>query len=85
MHKHEYDLNIEWGEGANMIMCYKICDRDCSCRLLTLCVNIFWPMFLNFMLVSSLGNLLVGEIANLLKLNDMKHLLIRLFKGNCLD
>ena len=34
---------------------------------------------------ASLGNLLVGEIATLLKLNDMKHLLIRLFKGNCLD
>ena len=28
MHKHEYDLNIEW--GANVIMCYNICDRDCS-------------------------------------------------------
>ena len=30
MHKHECDLNIEWGEGANVIMCYNICDRDCS-------------------------------------------------------
>ena len=25
---HECDLNIEWGEGANVIMCYNICDRD---------------------------------------------------------
>ena len=53
------------------------------------CVSIYsvqgtlW--FLNFMLVSALGNLHIGEIANLLKLNDMKHLLIRLFKGRCLD
>ena len=30
MHKHEYDLNIEWGEGANVIMCYNMCDRDCG-------------------------------------------------------
>ena len=30
MYKHEYDLNIEWGEGANVIMCCNICDRDCS-------------------------------------------------------
>ena len=37
------------------------------------------------MLVSSLANLLVGEIANLLKLTDMKQLLIRLLKGSCLD
>ena len=29
VHKHECDLNIEWGEGANVIMCYNICDRDC--------------------------------------------------------
>ena len=53
------------------------------------CVSIYSVQctlhFLNFMLVSSLGNLPVGEIATLLKLNDMKHLLIRLFKGNCLD
>ena len=44
MHKQEYDLNIEgvrgkmWlcvttsgrGKGENVIMCYNICDRDCS-------------------------------------------------------
>ena len=29
MHKHECDLNIEWDEGANVIMCY-ICDQGCS-------------------------------------------------------
>ena len=28
--KHECDLNIEGGEGANVILCYNICDRDCS-------------------------------------------------------
>ena len=32
MHKHECDLNIEWGEGANVIMCYNICDRDCRSK-----------------------------------------------------
>ena len=29
-HKHDCDLNIEGGEGANVIVCYSICDRDCS-------------------------------------------------------
>ena len=33
MQKHECDLNIEWGEGANVIMCYNICDRDCSIKI----------------------------------------------------
>jgi len=32
MHKHECDLNIEWGEGANVIMCHNICDRDCRSK-----------------------------------------------------
>ena len=32
MHKCECDLNIEWGEGANVIMCYNICDRDCRSK-----------------------------------------------------
>ena len=27
-HKHECDLNIEGDEGANVIVCYNICDRD---------------------------------------------------------
>ena len=27
--KRECDLNIEGVEGANVIMCYNICDRDC--------------------------------------------------------
>ena len=30
IHKHGCDLNIEGGEGANVILCYNICDRDCS-------------------------------------------------------
>ena len=29
IHKHGCDLNIEGGEGANVILCYNICDRDC--------------------------------------------------------
>jgi len=28
IHKHECDLNIERGEGANVVVCYNICDRD---------------------------------------------------------
>ena len=28
-HKHECDLNIEGGEGPNVIFLYNICDRDC--------------------------------------------------------
>ena len=31
--KHECGLNIEGDEGANVIMCYNICDRNCSHRL----------------------------------------------------
>ena len=31
IHKHGCDLNIEGGEGANVILCYNICDRDCGC------------------------------------------------------
>ena len=33
MQKYECDLNIEWGEGANVIMHYNICDRDCSIKI----------------------------------------------------
>ena len=33
MHKHECDLNIQWSEGANVIMCYNICDWDCSIKI----------------------------------------------------
>ena len=29
-HEHQLDLDIEGGEGANVLMCYNICDRDCS-------------------------------------------------------
>ena len=29
IHEHECDLNIEGDEGANVIVCYNICDRDC--------------------------------------------------------
>ena len=29
IHKHECDLNIEGGGGANVIVCYNICDGDC--------------------------------------------------------
>ena len=32
IHKHECDLSIEGGEGANVILCYNICDRDCSLK-----------------------------------------------------
>ena len=32
IHKHGCDLNIEGGEGANVILCYNICDRDCRSR-----------------------------------------------------
>ena len=28
--RHGCDLNIEGGEGANVILCYNICERDCS-------------------------------------------------------
>ena len=31
IYKHECDLNIGGGEGAYVIVCYNICDRDCSC------------------------------------------------------
>ena len=30
IHKHECDLNIGGGEGANVTVCYNICDPDCS-------------------------------------------------------
>ena len=30
IHKHECDLNIGGSEGANVIVCYNICDGDCS-------------------------------------------------------
>ena len=30
VHKHECDLNIEGVDGANVIVCYNICDRNCS-------------------------------------------------------
>ena len=33
IHKHECDLNIGGAEGANVIVCYKICDRDYSLEL----------------------------------------------------
>ena len=29
-HNHECDLNNEGDEGANVILCYNFCDRDCS-------------------------------------------------------
>ena len=29
IYKHECDLNIGGGEGAYVIVCYNICDRDC--------------------------------------------------------
>ena len=40
IHKHECDLNIEGGEGPNVILCYNICDRDC----LTFIRNKSWDM-----------------------------------------
>ena len=35
IHKHECELNIEGegGEGANVIVCYNICDRDCKSNI----------------------------------------------------
>ena len=33
IYKHECDLNIGGGEGAYVIVCYNICDRDCSLTL----------------------------------------------------
>ena len=52
INKHECDLYIEGGEGANVIMCYNICDRDCvtfirnkSCDMTTrkLLSVLSWP------------------------------------------
>ena len=37
--KHECDLNIEGGEGANVIMCYNICHRDCRSTFLITLLN----------------------------------------------
>ena len=36
IHKHECDLNIEGVEGANVIVCYNICDPDCRLKQLDL-------------------------------------------------
>ena len=30
IYKHECDLSIGGGEGAYVIVCYNICDRDCN-------------------------------------------------------
>ena len=32
-HKHQHDLNIERGEGANVLVCYNICGRDCRLKV----------------------------------------------------
>ena len=42
--KHECDLNIEVGEGANVIMCYIICDRDWLVSETNFCPGFVWKI-----------------------------------------
>ena len=48
IHKHGCDLNIEGGEGANVILCYNICDRDCRYFIWTCNMKEIIPTINNF-------------------------------------